>query len=99
MKKILFCVLNILYSILGWFLCIVQIGESMIVNYNQYLIPVLEVLQLSAGLFINLFSYSLMKKKDFEKAQNYKALLLIDCGIIILPYFLMILLWVLMVLG
>ena len=36
-NKLLFFVLNILYSIFGWLLCIVQIGSSMIANYNQSL--------------------------------------------------------------
>ena len=94
-KKLLFFALNALYSILGWLICITQIGASKIINYNQYLMTALAVLQLSAGLFINVFSHSLIKKKNFEKAQNYKKLLLIDCAIIILPYFLMILLAIL----
>lgn len=92
-KKLLFFGLNALYSILGWLICIAQIGSSMISNYNQYLMTALAVLQLSVGLFINLFSYFLIKK-NLEKAQNYKKLLLIDCAIIILPYFLIILLWI-----
>lgn len=93
-NKLLFFALNTLYSILGWLICIAQIGSSMISNYNQFLTLVLAVLQLSVGLFINLFSYFLIKKKNFEKAENCKKFLLIDCAIIILPYFLIILLWI-----
>lgn len=91
-KKLLFFGLNTVYSISGWLICIVQIGASKISNYNQNLMTALAVLQLSVGLFINIFLYSLIKKKSFEKAKNYKKLMIIDCAIIILPYFLMILL-------
>lgn len=91
-KKLLFLGLNALYSILGWLICIVQIGESMIMHFNQCLIIVLAALQIFVGLFVNLFLYQL--KKDVEITQNYKKLLLIDCAIIILPYFLIILLWI-----
>ncbi len=93
-NKLLFFILNTLYSILGWLLCIIQIGSSMISNYNQYLTLILAVLQLSVGLFINLFSYFLIKKKNLEKTKNYKKHLLIGCAIITLPYFLIILLWI-----
>lgn len=95
MKKIIILFLNVLYSVLGWLICIAQVGASKIVNYNQNLMTALTLLQLSAGLFINVFLYSLFKKKDFEKARNYKKLLIIDCAIIILPYFLMVLLAIL----
>lgn len=94
MKKIFFpLVLNILYSILGWLICIVQIGSSKIMNFNQFLVIALAILQISVGLFVNLFSYSKIKKKDVEKAHYYKKLIPIDCAIIILPYFLVILFW------
>ncbi|MDE6025427.1 MAG: hypothetical protein K2G45_08235 [Lachnospiraceae bacterium] len=93
--KLLIVLINAIYSILGWCICIIQIGSSMISNYNQYLTLALAVLQLSVGLFINFFSYFLIKKKSLEKAKNYKELLRINCVIIILPYVLIILLWML----
>ena len=93
--KLLIVLINAIYSILGWCICIIQIGSSMISNYNQYLTLTLAVLQLSVGLFINLFSYFLIKKRNLEKAQNYKKLLRINCVTIILPYVLIILLWML----
>lgn len=89
--KLLIVLINAIYSILGWCICIIQIGSSMIYNYNQYLTLALAVLQLSVGLFINLFSYFLIKKRNLEKAKNYKKVLRINCVIIILPYILIIL--------
>lgn len=94
MKKVLPVILNSLYSILGWLICIVQIGSSMIMNFNQNLIIVLAVLHLFVGLFVNLFLYSLNQKKNVEESHNYKKILLIDSAIIILPYFFIILLWI-----
>lgn len=92
MKKSYCILFNIVYSILGWILCAVQVGASMIANYNQSL--VLALFQLSVGVLTNLFSYVLIRRKDFGKGQNYKRLLLMDCAIIILPYFLIGFLWI-----
>ena len=94
-NKLLFFVLNTLYSILGWLLCIIQIGSSMISNYNQYLTLILAVLHLSVGVFVNLFLYLLIKnKKNLKKVENHKKHLLIGYAIITLPYFLITLLWI-----
>lgn len=93
-NKLLFFVLNTLYSILGWLLCIIQIGSSMISNYNQYLTWILAVLHLSVGVFVNLFLYFLINKKNLKKVENHKKHLLIGYAIITLPYFLITLLWI-----
>lgn len=93
-NKALFFALNILYSISGWLLCIVQIGSSMISDYNQSLTLILAVLQLSVGVLVNLFLYFLINKKNPEKTKNHKKRLLIGCAIITLPYFLVTLLWI-----
>lgn len=93
-NKLLFFVLNTLYSILGWLLCIIQIGSSMISNYNQYLTLILAVLHLSVGVFVNLFLYFLINKKNLKKVENHKKHLLIGYAIITLPYFLITLLWI-----
>lgn len=93
-NKLLFFVLNTLYSILGWLLCIIQIGSSMISNYNQYLTWILAVLHLSVGVFVNLFLYFLINKKNLKKVENHKKYLLIGYAIITLPYFLITLLWI-----
>lgn len=93
MKKAAPIILNILYSLLGWLICIVQIGSSMTVHFNQGLVIVLAVLQLCVGLFVNLLWYSSVKKKDAEKVRSYKKILSVDCAIIALPYVLVLLLW------
>ncbi len=94
MKRIVLpLILNTLYSMLGWFICIIQVGSSMIADYNSYLVLALSLLHLFVGIIINIFVYSTLKKNNETNRIN-DMLLKIDCTIIIVPYILLLLLTV-----
>lgn len=84
-------IFNAIYSLLGWLICIYQVGSAMIVNYNHTLVLVLSVLHLSAGILINIFLCSAIKRKNPDRIKNIKSMSAIGCIIIVVPYFLLLL--------
>lgn len=75
-------------------ICTLQIGSSMISNYELWITLVLALLHLTLGLVVDILTCFFIKRKNTEDSKIHKIVLIANCIIILFPYLIMVLLWI-----